>query len=151
MVATAEKHRTDAKRGKDRRFGRPPFSSAASLVQNRFLFIDHRPLDIERSGNQTADGSQYDWNVLYQGNAFNPVVATYNTPNGVFNPGQDSMLAPNSGMVLAGLSQYSVPQGFWGFYAQHERAIAFGASVVAGTALSLATWGAATLWLPPRR
>ena len=33
--------------------------------------------------------------------------------------------------------------GSRGFYAQHEQAIAFGASLAAGTALSIATWGIA--------
>jgi hypothetical protein len=93
------------------------------------------------SGSPTADGSQYAWNILHQGDLFNAVAATYNTPNGVFNPGQDSMLAPNPGMQMAGLSAYSQPQGFWGFYAQHEQGIQTGVAVTAGLAATVASFG----------
>ena len=99
-------------------------------------FIGHCSPAIERSA-----GTDYAWNILYQGDLFNAVAATYNTPNGVFNPGQDSMLAPNPGMQMVGLSAYSQPQGFWGFYAQHEQRIQAGVAVTAGVAASLASFG----------
>ena len=99
------------------------------------------------SGSPTADGSEYAWNILYQGDTFNPVAANYNTPNGIFNPGQDSMLAPNPGMEMAGLSAYSQPQGFWGFYAQHQQAIDTTAGITLGLAAGLATGGLADVAL----
>ena len=58
---------------------RPPLSSAATVafynelrstnndqkIDFDDLFIDHDSLAVEPSGNQTADGSQYAWNILY--------------------------------------------------------------------------------------
>jgi len=99
-------------------------------------FIGHCSPAIERSA-----GTDYAWNILYQGDLFNAVAATYNTPNGVLNPGQDSMLAPNPGMQMAGLSGYSQPTGFWGFYAQHEQGIQTGVAVTAGLAATVASFG----------
>ncbi len=93
------------------------------------------------SGSPTADGSQFAWNILYHGSLDNAIAGIYNTPAGSFNPGQDSMLAPNDGMQLAGLSPYLQPQGFWGFYAQHEQAIETGVAAAAGVAVSAASLG----------
>ena len=89
------------------------------------------------------EGTDYAWNIIYHGQMYDGIPGVYETANGAFNPRQAVSLSPNPAMQLAGLSAYSQPTGFWGFYARHEQGIAFGASAVAGTALSVATWGVA--------
>ena len=81
--------------------------------ENRFLFLDHCSQAIE-----------------------------YETAQGAFNPRQQSLLAPDLAAIQQGVSAYDPlagETGFQAFLGRHYRAIAMGASVVAGTALSLAT------------
>jgi hypothetical protein len=95
-------------------------------------------------------GTDYAWNIVYQGNMYNGIPGVYITPQGAFNPRQQSLLAPDLNAIQQGLSAYDPTGGEGGldnFLAGHLQAMAFGASVVAGTAVSILTWGLATPWV----
>jgi hypothetical protein len=104
----------------------------------------------DSSGTQIADGTQYNWTILYQGENYDALPGVYETANGEFNPRQQSLLAPDLGVIQAGISAYDPlagETGFQAFLGRHYQGIALGSSVVAGTALSIATWGLATPWV----
>ena len=57
----------------------------------------------DSSGNQTADGTQYNWTILYQGENQDALPGVYETANGAFNPRQQSLLAPDLSVIQAGI------------------------------------------------
>ena len=70
----------------------------------------------DSSGNQTADGTHYNWTILYQGENYDAMPGVYITGNGVFNPRQQSLLAPDLSVIQQGISAYD-PRSSWFDYA----------------------------------
>jgi hypothetical protein len=104
----------------------------------------------DANGNETAAGTQYNWTILYQGQTYDAMPGVYSTTQGAFNPRQQSLEAPDLSVIQAGISAYDPlagETGFQAFLGRNYRGIAFGASALAGTALSIATWGMATPWV----
>ncbi|MGC8542004.1 MAG: hypothetical protein ACP5QA_15445 [Phycisphaerae bacterium] len=89
------------------------------------------------SGNQTADGTHYNWTILYQRENYDAMPGVYQTGNGAFNPRQQSLLAPDLGVIQQGISAYNPTAGETGFNGRYDR----NASTIAGlseTGLGLA-------------
>lgn len=65
------------------------------------------------SGSQTADGTHYNWTILHQGENYDALPGLYETANGVFNPRQQDLLAPDLSVIQGGLgaSAYDLGSG----------------------------------------
>ena len=99
-------------------------------------------------GSQTADGTQYNWTILYQGENYDALPGVYGTANGAFNPRQQSLLAPDLGAIQQGVSGYDPlagQTGFQAFLGRHYQAIETGVAVAAGVGAGFATGGLADL------
>ncbi len=95
-------------------------------------FIDHCLLAIERSA-----GTDFAWNIVYHGQIYDGIPGVYQTANGVFNPREQSLLAPNLGAIQQGISAYDPTAGETGFNGCYDR----NANAIAGlseTGLGLA-------------
>ncbi len=106
----------------------------------------------DSSGNQTADGTQYNWTILYQGENQDALPGVYITPQGAFNPREQSLLAPDLSVIQAGIGASAYDPlagetGFQAFLGRHYQGIALGASAVAGAAVTMASAGLATPWV----
>jgi hypothetical protein len=91
----------------------------------------------DSSGTQIADGTHYNWTILYQGETYDALPGVYETANGEFNPRQQSLLAPDLGVIQAGISAYDPSAGETGFNGWFDR----NANTIAGlseTGLGLA-------------
>jgi hypothetical protein len=53
----------------------------------------------DSSGTQIADGTHFNWTILYQGETLDALPGVYQTANGEFNPRQQSLLAPDLGVI----------------------------------------------------
>jgi hypothetical protein len=54
-----------------------------------------------------SEGTDYAWNIVYQGNMYDGIPGVYITPQGEFNPRQQSMLAPDLAALQQGISAYN--------------------------------------------
>ena len=75
----------------------------------------------DSSGNQTADGTQYNWTILFQGENQDALPGVYITPQGAFNPREQSLLAPDLSVIQAGVSAYDPTAGETGFKGWYDR------------------------------
>ncbi len=82
-------------------------------------------------------GTDYAWNIVYQGNIYNGIPGVYQTANGAFNPREQGLLAPDLSVIQAGVSIYNPTAGETGFNGWYDR----NAGAIAGlseTGLALA-------------
>ncbi|MHB1768875.1 MAG: hypothetical protein ACYCUV_13625, partial [Phycisphaerae bacterium] len=55
----------------------------------------------------TAEGTHYAWNILYHDQMYDGIAGVYETPQGAFNPGIQSLLAPERGVVQVAGNPYN--------------------------------------------
>ncbi len=161
MVILAEQYRRVV--GKDERLhGHRAVRSSMSPVARRTSLVEQSGTPgqqineyfvgstFDSSGNQIADGTQYNWTILYQGENQDALPGVYITPQGALNPREQSLLAPDLSVIQAGIgaSAYSPTAGetgFKGWYDRNAGSIAFGAGVGSGAAAGLLTGGLADI------
>ena len=85
----------------------------------------------------TYAGTDYAWNIVYQGNMYNGIPGVYQTAKGAFNPREQSLLAPDLSVIQAGVSIYNPTVGETGFNGWYDRN-AGTIAAVSGVGLSLA-------------
>ncbi len=85
----------------------------------------------------TYAGTDYAWNIVYQGQMYDGIPGIYETANGAFNPREQALLAPNLGAIQQGISAYDPTAGETGFNGWYDRN-AGTIAAVSGVGLSLA-------------
>jgi YD repeat-containing protein len=93
-----------------------------------------------------SEGTDYAWNIVYHGNFYNGIPGVYITPQGEFNPRQQSMLSPDLAAIQKGISAYDPTQGetgFTGWYDRNAGTIAEVSGIGLGIAAGVLTGGLA--------
>ena len=93
-----------------------------------------------------SEGTDYAWNIVYHGNFYNGIPGVYITPQGEFNPRQQSLLSPDLSAIQQGISAYDPTQGetgFTGWYDRNAGTIAEVSGIGLGIAASVLTGGLA--------
>jgi hypothetical protein len=93
-----------------------------------------------------SEGTDYAWSIVYQGNMYDGIPGVYITPQGEFNPRQQSMLSPDLSAIQQGISAYDPTQGetgFTGWYDRNAGTIAKVSGIGLGIAAGVLTGGLA--------